>query len=113
MRLATTLVGPADAEDLVSETVQRVVLSVSIGEIREPAGYLVRSLVNAAAAGGRASQRRSRREQHVARRERVEPFDLSDVVDVLRAVGILSAAAGDRVPRLLGGPQHPASRPMA
>jgi RNA polymerase sigma factor (sigma-70 family) len=90
-RMATTLVGPNDAADLVSETVQRVVLSVSFSEVREPAGYLMRALINSVAARHRATQRRVRREWRVAGRDRVEPFDPTDVVDVVGAIGVLSA----------------------
>ena len=88
IRLATMLVGPDDATDLVTDTLRRVTAG------RPPTGevgaYLTRSLVNAAASHYRSLSRRTRREERAALAASTAPVDLSNAIDVRRALGDLS-----------------------
>ena len=60
------------------------------GACREPAAFLVRSLVNEAASHHRSAGRRVAREQRAAGPERTEGFDPTDLLDVRRALARLS-----------------------
>jgi len=65
-RLATVLVGPDAAHDLVADTVLGCVSSTAWWEVDNPGGYLTRALVNAANARRRRDASRSDRERRVA-----------------------------------------------
>jgi RNA polymerase sigma factor (sigma-70 family) len=91
IRLATVLVGPDDAPDLVSEAVRRAVHRPGWAEVRDQGAYLVASLVNEARQFHRERSRRSAREQRAARlvpeAERYEPAPVDlDVRDALAAL---------------------------
>lgn len=62
MRVATTMIGPADASDVVSEAVLRVMTSPGWGRVRNKRAYLYRSVVNEAKMLIRSRERRRRRE---------------------------------------------------
>lgn len=88
VRLATVLVGPSEAEDLVANAVLRALQSRAWSGARNPRAYLVRALVNEASSGHRSRSRRQARESRAASAELgVEP--VSDP-DVLAAVARLS-----------------------
>ncbi len=94
-RLATVLVGPADAADVVSEAVVSALSSPSWPMVVNHRAYLYRSVVNAARARARSDGRRVLREQKSvqamalgAPRLLVAPADDRD--DVVRAVMTLS-----------------------
>lgn len=67
VRLATVLVGPDDAPDLVSEAVNRAVHFPGWESVRDQGAYLVTSLVNQTRQFHRERSRRSAREQRAAR----------------------------------------------
>jgi len=67
IRLATVLVGPDDAPDLVSEAVRRAVHQPGWISVRDQAAYLVTSLVNESRQLHRSRSRRRAREQRAAR----------------------------------------------
>jgi RNA polymerase sigma factor (sigma-70 family) len=67
IRLATVLVGPDDAPDLVSEAVRRVVHMPGWDSIEDQGAYLVTSVVNQARQLHRERSRRSARERRAAR----------------------------------------------
>ena len=85
-RLATVLVGPADAHDLVVDTVHRVVNDRNWASIAEPSAYLTRSLVNAANSQKRSAGRRVAREERAGRLTIVSTVDTTSSVDVHRAL---------------------------
>ena len=79
MALAATLVGPADASDVVSATVTRLIAARSVGRIDDLEAYLTRAIVNEARSWMRAGARRSVRDGRwvrsaIARDEHVEGF---------------------------------------
>lgn len=63
-RYATAMVGPADASDVVSEAFTAVLAAGDHRweQVREPRGYLFRSVANAARMWARSGSRRHRRE---------------------------------------------------
>jgi RNA polymerase sigma-70 factor (ECF subfamily) len=67
IRLATVLVGPDDAPDLVSDAVRRAVHRPGWTDVRDQGAYLVSSLVNATRQFHRERSRRAAREQRAAR----------------------------------------------
>jgi RNA polymerase sigma-70 factor (ECF subfamily) len=67
IRLATVLVGPDDAPDLVSEAVRRAVHQPGWTSVRDQGAYLVTSLVNESRQLHRSRSRRRAREQRAAR----------------------------------------------
>lgn len=82
VRYATMLVGPADAEDLVSAVVVRILANQgSLGELAEPRSYLFRSVLNES-----RNFRRGLREPPLLRSE-VPAIELRP--DVLKAVSRL------------------------
>jgi RNA polymerase sigma-70 factor (ECF subfamily) len=93
VRLATVLVGPDDAPDLVSEAVHRAVHRPGWTSVRDQGAYLVTTLVNQTRQFHRERSRRSAREQRAARlvpqagRYEPAPADL----DVRWALDALSA----------------------
>ncbi len=62
-RLATVLVGPSDAADVVSEAVIAALSSPTWTSVTDHRGYLFRAVVNAARARARSDGRRTAREQ--------------------------------------------------
>lgn len=86
MRLATALVGAADAHDLVVDTVHRVVQRQDWSTIQEPGAYLTRALVNSAIAARRSQGRRQAREQRSGRLRIVHVADAAIGIDVRRAL---------------------------
>jgi RNA polymerase sigma factor (sigma-70 family) len=92
IRLATVLVGPDDAPDLVSEAVHRAVHRPGWASVRDQGAYLVTSLVNQTRQFHRERSRRTAREQRTARlRSQVayaEPASAD--LDVRTALGALS-----------------------
>ncbi|MET0627263.1 MAG: sigma-70 family RNA polymerase sigma factor, partial [Acidimicrobiia bacterium] len=69
IRLATVVVGPDDAADVVSAAVVRALASPRWPAVRNPGAYLVRSVQNEARRKLRADTTRRAREQRVDRRE--------------------------------------------
>jgi RNA polymerase sigma-70 factor (ECF subfamily) len=67
IRLATVLVGPDDAPDLVSEAVRRAVHQPGWASVRDQGAYLVTSLVNESRQLHRSRTRRQARERRAAR----------------------------------------------
>jgi RNA polymerase sigma-70 factor (ECF subfamily) len=67
IRLATLLVGPGDAPDVVMEAVARAVRAATWSAIADHRSYLTRTLVNLAHDRHRQTDRRRRREDKVAR----------------------------------------------
>lgn len=67
IRLATVLVGPDDAPDLVSESVRRAVHLPGWSSVRDQGAYLVTTLVNQTRQFHRERSRRTAREQRTAR----------------------------------------------
>ena len=65
MRLATFLVGPSDAPDVVSAAVVRALASPRWRGVRNPAAYLSRAVQNEARRMRKANARRTDREQRV------------------------------------------------
>jgi len=67
VRMATVLVGPSDADDVVAVAVLRVFESNQWGGVRDPEAYLVRAVVNEARSSRRSAGRRRNRELRAAR----------------------------------------------
>jgi RNA polymerase sigma-70 factor (ECF subfamily) len=90
MRLATVLVGPADAHDLVVDTVHGVVHRDDWESVAEPSAYLTRAVVNGAIAMKRSAGRRVAREERSVRLTVVQPTDVVGSLDVRSALLRLS-----------------------
>jgi RNA polymerase sigma factor (sigma-70 family) len=87
VRLATGLVGPDDAADVVSSAVARLLGSAAWSGARDQRAYLFRSVVNEARMHHRTGRRRRARELRVAREERADdPRD----VETLAYMSVLS-----------------------
>lgn len=86
IRLATALVGAADAHDLVVDTVHRVVQRQNWSTITEPGAYLTRALLNSAMAARRSDGRRQAREQRAGRLRIVRVADEAIGMDVRSAL---------------------------
>ncbi len=109
LRLATFLVGVANAEDVVQECFAE--LFQRFGDLQQPAAYLRVTLANRCRALHRSAFRRQRREGIVARSESIEPVH-REMLDVLgrlpynqRAVLVLRIWAGwsdDEIAVVLG-----------
>jgi len=90
IRLATTLVGPSDAEDLVVSAYVRAVTSNHWATVRNERGYLMRAVTNEAANHHCARSRRRAREQRaIAGQPDGHGIDAADV-DALRLIARLS-----------------------
>ena len=87
VRLATGLVGPDDAADVVSSAVARLLGSPAWRGARDQRAYLFRSVVNEARMHHRAGRRRRARELRAAPRESAE--DRRDV-EALAYMSVLS-----------------------
>ena len=88
LRFAAALVGPANAEDVVSSAFVRTLSSPRWSEVAEHRAYLYRAVLNEARQGARSTRRRLARELAVARPDSTEPDALR--VDVANAVAGLS-----------------------
>jgi RNA polymerase sigma factor (sigma-70 family) len=88
VRFATTLVGPADAADVVSQTMVRVLTSRQWPHVENRRAYLFRSILNEARMHHRATLRRHAREARSAPPESVDD-DQRDL-EVLERVAQLS-----------------------
>ena len=125
IRFAATMVGPSDAEDVVSAAVVGV-LRVPGDDIADLRAYLYRSVANAARKHWRSLDRRTRRERMTMVLEVTESPDV--VPEVVRAVSRLSPqqravvhltywedltpAAGRGPPRRRGGNGETPARPF-
>jgi RNA polymerase sigma-70 factor (ECF subfamily) len=89
VQLATFLVGPHAALDLVQEAVARAVHAASWPAVAEPGAYLTRVLVNEAHRKTGQDWRRRQREERAAVAEPVEAYGVD--TDVRAAVRDLSA----------------------
>jgi RNA polymerase sigma factor (sigma-70 family) len=89
VRFATGLVGPADAADVVSDAVARVLASPKWPEAANQRAYLFASVLNEARMHHRSTMRRRAREARVAHREGVAAPEVRP--EVLEAVARLSA----------------------
>jgi len=67
VRMATVLVGPFDADDVVAAAVLRVFESDQWNGVCDPGAYLVRAVVNEARSFRRSAGRRRNRELRAAR----------------------------------------------
>jgi RNA polymerase sigma factor (sigma-70 family) len=90
IRYATVLVGPTDAQDVVSDAVLHVFASVKDWtSIQNQRGYLFRAVLNQAATHQRSGGRRRRREERAAGVDRVPAADETSI-DAHRALAHLS-----------------------
>ena len=89
---ATGLVGPADAADVVSDAVARVLASARWSEARDRRAYLYGSVLNEARMHHRSTMRRRAREARAAQHETRVDADARPEVrpEVLEAVAQLS-----------------------
>jgi RNA polymerase sigma factor (sigma-70 family) len=92
VRLATGLVGPSDAQDVVSAAMVRVLSSSSWRRARDQRAYLFRAVVNEARMHHRSSSRRAARERNTFSRERVEDLTAVDALVVLDALSVRQRA---------------------
>lgn len=89
--LATTLVGPSAAADVVAAAVARTLASPQWDRVDDRYAYWVRAVVNEARSAHRSTMRRLGREETVARRgERFVDEAPGPQPEVLRAVADLS-----------------------
>ena len=93
IRFAATVVGPADAEDVMIDGVVAAMTSSHWGAVDDRVAYLYRSVLNAGRMWLRSdARRRSREERSTASRTRpVEPSAYDPVPEVRAAVAGLSA----------------------
>lgn len=90
-RYATALVGPTDAQDVVSDAVLRAFRSPGWPAVTNRRAYLYRSVLNQAMTHHRAVGRRRRRERVVALREPAPAVTSPDgTIDAHRALAQLS-----------------------
>lgn len=88
--LATTLVGPSDAADVVSAAVSRTIGSPHWSGVQDRYAYWVRAVYNEARSSYRSSMRRLAREDLVARRAPVQAAEPEIRPDVIQAISSLS-----------------------
>jgi RNA polymerase sigma-70 factor (ECF subfamily) len=87
-RFATSLVGPTDAQDVVSEALLRTLWSPGWDEVDNQRAYLYRAVVSQARMTHRSDSRRRRRERKAGTMGTAAPID--GTVDVWDALGHLS-----------------------
>jgi RNA polymerase sigma factor (sigma-70 family) len=87
VRLATGMVGPHDAADVVSSALSRLLGSSAWRKARDQRAYLYRSVVNEALMFRRSQQRRRVREARAALAERV---DGNADIEALDCLAVLS-----------------------
>lgn len=88
VRFATGLVGPFDAQDVVTDACLRAFQSRNWDAVTNRRAYLYRSVLNQARTHHRSTMRRRIREQATAGPDAVDPSPVD--LDVLRAVDKLS-----------------------
>ena len=88
VQFATTLVGPADAADVVSDAVVRSIYGKSWPSVRNPRAYLYRAVLTHARSHHRHTLRRRAREHRAAGPEAVLPPELH--LEVVEAMAKLS-----------------------
>ena len=89
--LATTLVGPHAAADVVSSAVARTIASPAWVDVDDRHAYWVRAVCNEARSSHRSTMRRLAREEAVARRDRQWDDHVDELhPEVLAAVSALS-----------------------
>jgi RNA polymerase sigma factor (sigma-70 family) len=108
-RFATAVVGPGDAEDVVSSAVLKAMYSRRWAGVRNPRAYLYRAVLNEARSLQRSSSRRLRREQGVSIRDGFNPENLHpEVLDAVRDLSVRQRAVvmltywSDLDPRSIG-----------
>ncbi|MCH8130630.1 MAG: SigE family RNA polymerase sigma factor [Acidobacteria bacterium] len=84
VRYATALVGPDDAEDVLSTVLVRVLRMGSLGSLDDPEAYLFRAVLNES-----RSVRRLVRDDHVEQ----APDPLPEVIEALRRLPMRQRAA--------------------
>jgi len=87
-RFATGLVGPAEAQDVVSSAVLSCMSSKRWPTVTNPRAYLFRGVLNSARQLHRSNSRRRSREQRTATAELYEPPEMRP--EILAAVNALS-----------------------
>ena len=108
LRLAATLVQPADADALVADTLFRVATSGRLVQAIDERAYLVRAMVNMALSERRTDVRRERRELWFAGAEEFRHIDVSAALAVHRALRVLSPQQRSRrLSDVLGRPVGP------
>jgi RNA polymerase sigma-70 factor (ECF subfamily) len=88
VRFATGLVGPFDAQDVVTDSCLRAFGSKDWRGVSNHRAYLYRTVLNRARSQHRSTLRRRVREMRAAPREQIAPVEVD--VDVLTAVDKLS-----------------------
>lgn len=89
--LATTLVGPSAAPDVVAAAVERTIGSKHWDEVNDRYAYWVRAVLNEARSSYRSAMRRVSREEGAARRDQqIDGFGEERYPEVLQAVARLS-----------------------
>ncbi len=88
VRFATGLVGPFDAQDVVTDACLRAFRATGWGGVANHRAYLYRSVLNQARSHHRSTLRRRLRELRTATSEEAPPVEVD--VDVLAAVDKLS-----------------------
>jgi RNA polymerase sigma-70 factor (ECF subfamily) len=87
VRMATVLVGPDDAPDVVSAAVVRALASPRWPTVRNPGAYLVRVVQNEARRSWRTTARRATREQRASSRDLVvDDLPSPEVMAAVRAL---------------------------
>ena len=87
-RFATSLVGPAEAQDVVSEALLRTLWSNNWKDVRNQRAYLYRSIVSQARMNQRSTSRRRERERRALLVPVVGAHEVD--VDVWKALGHLT-----------------------
>jgi len=88
VRFSTGLVGPFDAQDVVTDACLHAFGAKGWAEVRNPRAYLYRSVLNQARSHHRSTLRRRIREMKTASRPTSWPYEVD--LDVLAAVDRLS-----------------------
>ena len=88
VRFATGLVGPFDAQDVVTDSCLKAFRAKDWRDVRNHRAYLYRTVLNHARSHHRSTLRRRLREMQTAPRESISPTEVD--VDVLAAVDKLS-----------------------
>jgi RNA polymerase sigma factor (sigma-70 family) len=92
VRLATGLVGPDDAPDIVSAAMVRLLSSSSWRRARDQRAYLFRTVVNEARMHHRSASRRVAREQRVPASDVVEDRNEIDALMILDVLSVRQRA---------------------
>lgn len=87
---AASIVGPADAEDVVASVAAKVLFSADLDRANNPQAYLYRAVQNGARSHLRSNGRRSRREQRTAFDRALAPGTDAGGPDLASALDALS-----------------------